>query len=101
MHNNVLAMILGQALADSDDVTLPGIEAVVGELALHIRSVSGPDLGAAFLAKVASNSLRIMDGGTTPGVTTMADAPREIRSDVLGALLCIEDAMTGSTSPSL
>lgn len=101
MQNHTLATILGQTLADSDDITLPGIEAVIGELALHIRSLSGPDLGATFPSKVRSNSLRILAAGFPDAERIGSHGASGHASDVVDALRRVESAMTSSTSPGL
>lgn len=101
MHNDTLATILGRALADSDDLTLPGIEAVVGEVALHIRSMSGHDLASRFLAKIQSSSLRIIAAGLPDAKPIGPEGSIGNSSDVVAALRRVESAMTGSTSPGL
>jgi hypothetical protein len=101
MQNHTLATTLGQALADSDDITLPGIEAVIGELALHIRSVSGHDHANDFLAKVQSTSLRIMAAGLPDADPVGTGQPFGHASEVVAALNRVAEAMQGSTSPSL
>lgn len=90
MQTNTLATILGQAMADSDDFTLPGIESAVGEIACHIRSVSGDDIADRFMSTVRSSSLRIMSSGVSATTPTVASA-----------LARIDSALSGSTSPSL
>ena len=100
MHNDTLATILGRALFDSDDVTLPGVEEVIGELTLHIRSVSGHYNAEVFLSQVRSNSLRLL-AGPHPQDLGNEVRHRSPRSDILLALVRVEQTMTGSTSPSL
>ena len=102
MKDDKLALILGQALYDSDDVTLPGIEEVIGELALHIRSVSGDSAGEIFLARVRSSSLRLLEQGADRKPVTFPDETfHSDETDIEDTLSRVRSAMHGSTSPSL
>lgn len=99
MRNDAIAITLGTSLAHAQEQEIPGLLVAIGEIAAHLRSMSGPPVAEEFLAQVRSASLRLLQSGVD---VTGPVGPSPFRAaDLLRELTQIEHTIGGSTAPSL